>query len=105
MWHYCAHPTLSLSLSLSSTQSEPDSWIAQGKTLDPDFTTATGIPAASLQLPPAFAYQGMPHPPPAAAGQDVTCGLPWAKPLLAGYGGAAARAIWGDTLTFTMCNW
>ena len=102
-------PTCSLPLPTPepSAQNDPDEFIAYQKTLDPEFLKykPKNAGAGGPQLPPAFGYAGMPHPPPPAGGQPAACGLPWSAPYLEGYQSASARAEWGAELKLTMCNW
>ncbi|KAI8470545.1 MAG: glycoside hydrolase superfamily [Monoraphidium minutum] len=85
---------------------DPDEFIALNKTLDPQFLSLRPRSAsAPLQLPPAHAYAGMPHPPPPVAGQPAACGRAWSAPFLGSYDSAAGRGEFGSELRLTQCNW
>ncbi|GBF93295.1 glycoside hydrolase [Raphidocelis subcapitata] len=77
---------------------ELDEWIAASKTFDPQLLAAGAAP----QLPAAYAYSGMRHPPD-APGQPAACAGPWTAPFLPSYDGP--RAGLGSELRLTICNW
>jgi hypothetical protein len=83
-------------------QNDPDDYVALKKTLDPQYLA---LKPANLAVPPSYAYSGMAHPPPAAAGQDARCNRPWSAPFLDSYTSPSARAEWGSEFKLTMCNW